>query len=91
MPKFSLPFSMKNKLVLMFVSMTFVTYFSLAFILQYAIERHFYSQDFSYISSKFNAIENELQRSPEDVFKQANNSTLYMWVFEGKQSVYQNS
>ncbi|MFV8383509.1 histidine kinase dimerization/phospho-acceptor domain-containing protein, partial [Vibrio parahaemolyticus] len=91
MPKFSLPFSMKNKLVLMFVSMTFVTYFSLAFILQYAIERHFYSQDFSYISSKFNAIENELKRSPEDVFKQANNSTLYMWVFEGKQSVYQNS
>ncbi|ENY5165505.1 TPA: heavy metal sensor histidine kinase [Vibrio parahaemolyticus] len=91
MPKFSLPFSMKNKLVLMFVSMTFVTYFSLAFILQYAIERHFYSQDFSYISSKFNAIENELKRSPEDVFKQANNSTLYIWVFEGKQNVYQNS
>ncbi|MCV5263081.1 hypothetical protein OFC55_36025, partial [Escherichia coli] len=41
--------------------------------------------------SKFNAIENELKRSPEDVFKQANNSTLYMWVFEGKQNVYQNS
>ncbi len=82
---------MTNKLVLMFVGMTFVTYFSLAFILQYAIERHFYSQDFSYISSKFNAIDKDLNHSPENVFQQVNNSTLYVWVFEGKQSIYQNS
>ncbi|MBS9869641.1 heavy metal sensor histidine kinase [Vibrio alginolyticus] len=89
--KFPLPFSMKNRLVLMFIGMTFVTYFSLAFILQYAIERHFYTQDFNYISSKFNAIDKNLKKSPESVFEQSNSTPLYMWVFEGENILYKNS
>lgn len=91
MPKFPLTFSMKNRLVLMFIGMTIVTYLSLAFILQYAIERHFYTQDFNYISSKFNAIEKDLEKSPESVFKPSNSTPLYMWVFKDDNIIYQNS
>lgn len=75
----------------MFLSMTFVTFFSLAFIQQYTIDRHFYTEDFSYISSKFNTIDTELKNSPKGVFEQSNNNTLYMWVFKDTKSVYQNS
>ncbi len=82
---------MKNRLVLMFIGMTLIIYFSLALILQYAIERHFFIQDFSYLSSKFNAIDKELEASPEPLFRQASNSPLHMWVFEGENVIYQNS
>lgn len=91
MIKLRLPSSMKNRLVMMFIITTFLTYFTLAFILQYAIERHFYTQDFSYISSKFNAINKELATSPESLFKQPNNSPLHMWVFEQQKIIFQNS
>lgn len=78
--------------MLMFIGMTFVTYFSLAFILRYAIERHFYTQDFSYISSKFIALDKDLlDAPPESAFKQSSNNSLYMWVFKGKDRIYQNS
>ena len=59
----------------MFIGMTLVTYFSLAFILHYAIERHFYTQDFNYISSRFNAIDKDLEKSPESIFQTVPHST----------------
>lgn len=82
---------MKKKLILMFIGTTFLTYFSLAFILQYAIERHFYVQDFSYISSKFYVINQELEKSPEALFKQSSNNSLNMWVLDGQNVIFQNS
>jgi len=91
MLKLSQPFSMRNKLVLMFIGTTLVTYFSFALVLQYAIERHFYNQDFSYVSSKFNAIDREINQSPQALFEQSNNSPLLMWVFENENIIYQNS
>ena len=66
----------------MLVGMAFVSYFLLAFILKFAIERHFLNQDYNYIVSKFNAIENTLLTSPQEVFEQSKNMPLYMWVFD---------
>lgn len=84
-------FSMKKKLLLMLVGMAFVTYFLLAFILKFAIERHFLNQDYNYIVSKFNAIENTLLSSPQAVFDQSKNMPLYMWVFDKEKVIYKNS
>ncbi len=83
--------SMKKKLLLMLVGMAFVTYFLLAFILKFAIERHFLNQDYNYIVSKFNAIENTLLSSPQAVFDQSKNMQLYMWVFDKENVIYKNS
>lgn len=76
--------SMQNKLVLMFVGTTLVVYLALAFILYYTIERHFFTQDYNEMVSKYNAIEKTMMVSPESAYLLIDNSSAYMWAFEGE-------
>lgn len=83
--------SMQNKLVLMFVGTTLVVYLALAFILYYIIERHFFTQDYNEMVSKYNAIEKTMMVSPESAYLLIDNSSAYMWAFEEGEQTYKNS
>lgn len=83
--------SMQNKLVLMFVGTTLVVYLALAFILYYTIERHFFTQDYNEMVSKYNAIEKTMMVSPESAYLLIDNSSAYMWAFEEGEQTYKNS
>ncbi|MGR4989603.1 heavy metal sensor histidine kinase [Vibrio rotiferianus] len=89
--KLSGKLSMQNKLVLMFVGTTLVVYLVLAFILYYTIERHFYTQDYNEMVSKYNAIEKTMMVSPESASLLIDNSSAYMWAFEEGKQTYKNS
>ncbi|WP_104025948.1 heavy metal sensor histidine kinase [Vibrio jasicida] len=83
--------SMQNKLVLMFVGTTLVVYLALAFILYYTIERHFFTQDYNEMVSKYNAIAKTMQVSPESAYLLIDNSSVYMWAFKDEALTYKNS
>lgn len=84
-------FSMKKQLVLMFVGTTLLIYFSLAVVLQYAIDRHFYAQDYSHLLSKYNAITKSDLQNPQTLLSAIANSPAYLWLVKDGKIIDQNS
>ena len=86
-------FSMKKQLVFMFVVTTILVYFSLAAILQYAIDRHFYKEDYAHLLSKFHSITKEERQQPETIQSLAAAATNsgYLWLIKDGKIVEQNS
>ncbi|MFC1236703.1 heavy metal sensor histidine kinase [Vibrio sp. F74] len=84
-------FSMKKQLVQMFVVTTVLVYFSLAAILHYAIDRHFYNQDYAHLLSKFNSITKEELHRPQTLLSAVVNNPTYLWLIKDRKVLNQNS
>ncbi|MEJ6080626.1 heavy metal sensor histidine kinase [Vibrio sp. 1-Bac 57] len=84
-------FSMKKQLVLMFVTTTILVYFSLAAILHYAIERHFYQQDYAHLIGKYNSITKDELKKPDTILSSLVNGPTYLWLIKNGKVLDQNS
>lgn len=84
-------FSMKKQLVLMFVATTVLVYFSIAAILHYAIDRHFYKQDYAHLIGKYNSITKEELKTPGTLLSSRVNSPTYLWLIKDGKVLDQNS
>ncbi|GAA3929117.1 heavy metal sensor histidine kinase [Litoribacillus peritrichatus] len=85
------PPSMKRNLILMFLGTTFIIYYALAYILQYAIDQHFYEQDYDHLLTKFQAIDSASLREPESLINNLNNSSAFLWLTKNGEVKDQNS
>tara|TARA_R110001583_G_scaffold11285_2_gene51365 strand:+ start:39596 stop:40945 length:1350 start_codon:yes stop_codon:yes gene_type:complete len=84
-------FSMKKQLILMFVATTIIVYLTLATILHFAIERHFFNQDYIHLAGKYNSIPNENLKTPRTLLSTMTHSESYQWLLKDGKVLEQNS
>lgn len=85
-------YSMKNRLILMFMAFSVLVYLFVASIIETSLKYHFYDQDYQHIKDKYDAVSwGEVLREPPENLVGRINTTVDYWVLKNNHVVATNS